>query len=411
MGLLSLAAAGTVVATVIRLVLLPTDGLRGDIDQFVGWVNGIATNGLGRAFDQELTFGPVIAYVWGLLGAVEPAFQTATDASDPWIRSLMKLPASLADFGLAAGVLYGLRARPALAVIGALAILFQPATWYVSAWWGQWESMYTLLALIAALFAIGGRDGFAAAFVAAAVLTKPQALPLLLPFAAWFLARGGLAGFLRVAAIGLATAAVIWLPFLAAGGPLQYLRGIGELQDETFSILSLRAWNVWWLVQEAAAGGSFASDRTAILGPITFRHIGYGLTGLLSLFVAFQVWRHPHPRTLVLGLAAATLIAFTFLTTMHERYAYAAIVFLLLLIDDRLIRVLAIAFGVVFTLNLLAAVPATVAISQLLPVSGLAGIVGSGLLVSLTVLVVLLTAGSKPGSLPLEKVGLGEPAR
>ena len=40
--------AGAVLAGVaIRLALLPSEGLRGDLDQFAGWVHHIATRGLG----------------------------------------------------------------------------------------------------------------------------------------------------------------------------------------------------------------------------------------------------------------------------------------------------------------------------------------------------------------------------
>ena len=67
----------------IRLVLLPTQGLKGDMDQFVVWVHAIAINGLGSAYDQNLSFPPVMAYVWGLLAAIEPAFRTVAD-NDQW---------------------------------------------------------------------------------------------------------------------------------------------------------------------------------------------------------------------------------------------------------------------------------------------------------------------------------------
>ena len=67
----------------IRIALFPGTGLKGDIDQFVVWVNHIAVNGLGNAYDQNITFGPVMAYIWGALAAIEPAFRTATDSSDP----------------------------------------------------------------------------------------------------------------------------------------------------------------------------------------------------------------------------------------------------------------------------------------------------------------------------------------
>ena len=86
---------------VLRLLLLPAPGLADDIDQFVLWVHGIAIGGLPNAYDQNLSFPPVMAYIWGLLAALDPAFRTATDSSDLAVRVVMKLPATLADFGLA----------------------------------------------------------------------------------------------------------------------------------------------------------------------------------------------------------------------------------------------------------------------------------------------------------------------
>ena len=77
-----------------------------------------------------------------------------------------------------------------------------------------------------------GRNGLAAAALALALMTKPQALPFLLPFAAWFWAprRAG-AEIVRTAAIGLAVIVVVWLPFIAAGGPADYLQQPGRLPE------------------------------------------------------------------------------------------------------------------------------------------------------------------------------------
>jgi Gpi18-like mannosyltransferase len=378
-------AAGVLAAIAIRAVLLPTEGLRDDTDQFAGWVAHIASNGLPNAYDRDLTFGPTMAYIWALLGAIEPGFRTATDASDTWLRMLLKLPAVLADFGLAACVAWILREKPFWAAFGAVLVLLHPATWYVSAWWGQYESVYVLAALLAVLFAVGGRDGLAAGALAVAVLTKPQALPFLLPFAAWFLARGGIRGLVRAGVIGAATAFVIWLPFVAAGGPLRYLANIGDYQNDIFSVMSLRAWNFWWIVQQYGGGGEFVSDRVSIIGPLSFRLLGFAVTGLLALYVAVKIWRDPTPRTLILGLAATTLIAFTFLTTMHERYAYGALVFLMLLIPEARVRWLGLAFGVVFTINLVAAIPATDEMARLLTVWGPLGLAGSIAMIAITI--------------------------
>jgi Gpi18-like mannosyltransferase len=383
-GEVAAVAIGLIAAVVIRLLLLPAEGLRGDLDQFALWIHGLATAPFGRAYDQNLSFPPVMVYIWGLIAVLQPAFQTVSDAADPAIRAVMKMPASIADVGLGLLVAYTLRDRPRLALIGGLGVFLHPAVFYVSAWWGQYESIFVLGGLVAFVLAVRGHSLPAAAALAVAAMTKPQALPFLVPFAAWFLARDGWRGLVTAAIVGAIVVVVLWAPFLAAGGPQGYLRNLGEYQGDIFAILSLRAWNLWWLVQGLGGDGSFVSDQVAVVGPITLRHIGFVIAGLLELVVLLLVYRRPTARTLALGLAAAVLVAFTFLTTMHERYGYGAIVFLALGIADRRILGLWVAFGVVTTLNLLAAVPPTPEIGRLLPIDGPLGIVGSVAMLAIT---------------------------
>jgi hypothetical protein len=384
---LAILGFGLVLALAIRALLLPTVGFRDDLDQFVGWVHALATRPFGNAYDQNLSFPPVMVYLWGLLAAVEPAFRTATDAADPAIRAIMKLPASLADIGLGGLVAWELRARPRWAIAAGLGIMLHPAVIDVSAWWGQYESIYVLFGLIAFLLAVRGHSLPAAALLAVALMTKPQALPFVVPFAGWFVARDGWLGAAKAAIVGAAVIALLWAPFVAASGPAGYARNLAEYQGDIFAILSLRAWNVWWLVQELGAGGNFVSDQGAILGPITLRHVGFLIAGILEVVVFLAVLRSPTRRTFTIGLAAAVLVAFMFLTTMHERYAYGALVFLALLIPERRFLVTWIVFGIAFTLNLLAAVPPSPGFRELLPVAGPLGIVGSIVMLAVTIVV------------------------
>jgi hypothetical protein len=385
-----------IVGAAIRLLLLPTPGLRGDLDQFVGWVHHIATDGLGSLYSGTaagpVTFGPVMAYVWGVLATIQPAFATVTDASDPAIRALMKTPASIADLGLGLLVAFALRDRPRWAVLAAGAVVLHPAVFYVSAWWGQYESVFLLSGLGAAVAATRGRNGLAAALVAVSLMTKPQAIAFIIPFAAWFWAQGyslggvrsAVLGLARAAAIGVAVILVLWLPFVGANGPANYLGNLGTYQNEIFNVASLRAWNPWWLLQEAAAGGSFVRDDVAVAGPLTLRHLGYLLTGVLSVAIGSAIIRDPRPRTFLLGLVASVLVVFTFMTQMHERYAFAALAYLVLLLPDRGPRWLFVAFSIVFMLNLIAAVPPTDAVATALPVGGVLGVAGSLAMIAMT---------------------------
>jgi hypothetical protein len=376
-------------AAALRVVLLPTVGLRDDTDQFAGWIHELATGlPLGRAYTMDLTFGPVMTYLFWIMAQLQPAFQTATDASDPIVRATIKLPASAADLAIALLAAWMLRERPRVAVAAALAIAFVPVTWFVSAWWGQFESIYALFGLLAAAAAIGCRPLLVGVALGLAIATKPQALPFLLPFAAWILARFGWLGALRAAVGGAVALVVAWLPFLPAGGHLAYLQNIAAYQDGDFAVMSLRAWNPWWILQSAAAGDAFLPDNVPILGPLTARMIGYGVAAGLSLLVAVFVIRAPTPRGLLLGAAAGVLVAFLALTTMHERYSFAALVFLVPLLADRRIAVAWAVLATVTFANYLAAIPIVPGEPPLLPIDGPLGIAGSATITGVGVAVI-----------------------
>src|SRR5207247_9537744 len=83
-------------AMLVRIALWPTDGHVGDLDQFVLWVHGLATVPFGYAYDQNLSFPPVMADIWGALAALEPAFKTVTTSRDHAIRATKIAPARIA---------------------------------------------------------------------------------------------------------------------------------------------------------------------------------------------------------------------------------------------------------------------------------------------------------------------------
>jgi hypothetical protein len=368
---------GLIVGTVLRLLILPSPGLRLDLDLFVSWVHGIATRPFSDAFDLGVTFPPTMAYVWGVLAAVEPAFRTTVDAADPWIRVVMKTPASLADLGIALTIWWGLRERAMLAATAATLVFLHPTVFGVSAFWGQYEPIYVLPAVIAAVLVARGHADLSAVAIGIAAMAKPQAVPLIVPFLAWWFATGGPTGLVRRVAILAATVLVLWLPFIAAGGPARYLETIAFYQNGNFAVLSMNAWNAWWLIQWFTGHGGFVSDLQPLVGPITPRLVGYGVAGLLWLAIAYVVYRRPTLRTLTIALAAMALVSFTFLTTMHERYAYASIVFLAFTLVDLRAIVLWFALGIVVTVNTFMAIP--------VPEWPFLGSLGSVVMVALTV--------------------------
>ena len=206
-------------------------------------------------------------------------------------------------------------------------------TWYVSAWWGQYESIYVLTAL--ARRARGARRTTHCswpAFLALSLMTKPQALPFIVPFAAWFLGSQGWRGTLKAAIVGRGRgAARLGAVHRRPNGPLNYLGNLRTYQEDIFSVLSLRAWNPWWIIQELGAGGDFVrgSDGHPRAGDVPARGaradraaVGRRVRRRLPAAAPRSGWRSASRRSRSSRSCC--------LTTMHERYAYPAFVFLLL---------------------------------------------------------------------------------
>ena len=125
----------------------------------------------------------------------------------------------------------------------------------------------------------------------------------------------------------------LWLPFLAAGGPLRFLDTLRSFQDGPYAVVAINAWNFWGLIQGPVAPGGLAiPDSAALVGPFSARLIGLALAGGCMLALVVSTWRHPSRPTLVVAMSSAALIAFAFLTTMHERYLFPAAVLPLALV-------------------------------------------------------------------------------
>ncbi|HEY8239473.1 MAG TPA: glycosyltransferase 87 family protein, partial [Candidatus Limnocylindrales bacterium] len=285
--------AAALVGAAIRGFYWADPGFSDDLGEFARLTAAMVDHGLGRAYDAKLSFGPVVTYFWWLASLVQPAFAGAVDSSDLGVRLLLKLPPILADFGIAALVAYALRARPTWAIVGAAIILLHPAVWFVSSWWGQYESVFTFFALLAFVLVLRDRPLLAAIAITAAILTKPQALALALPFAAWYLATYDRRTVIRAGMTAVVVAIALWLPFLQWDGPSKYLGWLAYYHDERFDVISMRAWNVWWIVQRNILHVSWVPDEDSLVGPLTYRMAGYLITVALAALVAYRVWRRP----------------------------------------------------------------------------------------------------------------------
>lgn len=262
---------------------------------------------------------PVLLYPFWLLGQLyreffSPLFGHTRLTESAMLRFMLRLPSFTADL-LAGAIIFRLLQRrlslhfkPAL--FATAAYLFNPALIIDSSYWGQTAAIHALFMLLS-LIAIDGRAyGWAGATLAAAILTKPQAVAIA-PLVFVLALRE--AGWLRFSIAAAAVGILLNVPFIVAGrfGDVvqQYLY---TTQYDPF--VSNNAHNLWWLV----TGGQGWMPDTISVGPITFRTIGlllFACATVVSLIVACR-----DRQWLFLASAYQSLAFFMLNTQIHENH-------------------------------------------------------------------------------------------
>ncbi len=183
-------ALGLVLRLIIAYVLLPGSGFGADRSSFDGWSLLLAANGPWHFYSGTyfVDYTPGYLYVlWGLGWILQVLGGPGTAPGD-----LMKLPAILADAGLALAVfalVADLGGRRRAAIAAAAIVTFVPITWFDSAVWSQVDSVGTLFLLLAVRDLWRGRDARATVLTTIAAIIKPQ-FGILIPLAAvWMIRR------------------------------------------------------------------------------------------------------------------------------------------------------------------------------------------------------------------------------
>lgn len=351
-------------ALAARLALAPVIAFHGDLRLFQEWTTRLADVGTHRFYapGELQDYPPGYLYVLWLLGKISPVASYV----------LLKVPAMLADLGLAwvVGTLAARLAPPRvcerLPVRGlvAAAVLFNPAVLLLSAGWGQVDSVPTLLVACSLLLLLTGsrslrRDVGSFLALAAAVAVKPQAafvLPVLLYALyrrhlhgrrGWDLADGALAIGV-VGAPGLVLLALSGLPF--GLDPVVLLR-FYHRSASVYPVTSANAFNLWGAI------GFWRSDTKLAIAGIPAVYVGTAAFAAGVGYVLRRVHRAldrgaNEARMLLVASAVTSLLAFTLLTRMHERYLFLALVCLAPLAFARALRVAYAALSALFVVNL-----------------------------------------------------------
>jgi len=337
-------------ALAVRLVLMPLrEPIEFDLTYFwLPWMNYGAEHGLVQLYlhgEPLVNYPPFFMTLLVGLGKVYALLVPGLEHT-PLQSVLIKLPGVAADMAvgallyLAATQIERLLGRSSrLPLLAAGLWLLNPAVIYVSSVWGQVDSIHTLWMMAALLAALHKRWGWSGLLMGLALLTKLQAIivaPLLVLLAWW----SGWRSLARWCGAAAAMFVAGLLPLWASGAGQAiidvYFGSVG-----IYPAMSMNAYNPWFIahIRTREILGYWVEDSTAVLGPITLRHLGMALLASYVLLVVWTLarrWRAPSAEPTPQARAyqqigaffAAGLLVFGFFmlaTEMHERYILPAL--------------------------------------------------------------------------------------
>jgi Gpi18-like mannosyltransferase len=299
----------------LRIAAAPwVGGQSFDINLFKNWAMTAAKDFGGFYINGSSDYPPLYIYILYLLGKM-----ASLPALGSYFTLLIKLPSILADI-LTAYLIYRLAAKYFSAEISLLLsafYIFNPAVFINSTFWGQVDSFFTLIVVLAVFMLSEKKVCLSAALFAAAVLMKPQGI-IFLPVLFFELVRlKSVKRFFAAVMTALGTALVIILPFSFQQSPLWIFKLFAGTIGE-YPYASVNAFNFFSLI-----GANYMPDTSSLFG-LSYHTWGMMFIAMITVFSWF-IYIKGRSATFAF-LAALIQIAgvFTFSVSMHERYLFPA---------------------------------------------------------------------------------------
>jgi len=334
-------------ALLVRLLFIGADGFKNDVSTFEAWALTLAGHPLREFFSKAgfADYPPGYFYVLWIVGHLYKSI-VPSDPTYGILKVFVKLPGVLMDLVDAALIFAIVRRFASKAwAFGACALFaFNPAAIFISAYWGQVDSVAAGLVLgaILCVFDAAARTGKAATYAivaawvltAASILIKPPAIvlvPLLIAFA---VASDDRARRLTATALG-AVAALVFaylasVPFHPTANPIDqfaWLYNRYQYASSVYPYNSVNAFNLYAMVHRFWEPDGQLLPNFPILGHVVgLPQYGWGIVLFLAA-IALVVSRYiqsPEPTAFLEGAMILSLGYFVLLTRMHERYIFDA---------------------------------------------------------------------------------------
>lgn len=252
-----------------------------------------------------------------------------------FLAGLMKIPAILADLGIAFLIyLFAKKITPKNKkgqIIAISLVLFNPAFIFNSSLWGQIDSIPIFLVLSSIYFLLYTRRSFISTILfTLALLVKPTALIFLPVYIVLFVKKFAIKKSILNLFIANIIFCLFFIPFIKDKNIFLYPYEIyfnKIVAAQSLPFVTNGAFNFWVLI----TGMKGIKDMTPFILRVPYRIFGYMMVGLVDIFIIWRLIKSKKiTEDLFMALFISSLAAFLFLTKMHERYSLLPLVFLLL---------------------------------------------------------------------------------
>ena len=252
---------------------------------------------------------------------------------------LLKLPAIFADIGIAyITYLFFKKNKPgneATSQLATVFVLFNPAYFYNSAYWGQTDSLPLFFLLVSFYALIYQKKIFFSAILFILGLLSKQTVVIFIPLYLMLLYQSSsLKILVKTFLVSLIFFCSFFLPFYQKGNLLTfpfstYLNKI--LLSPGIPYTSNHAFNIWYLLtgsRKTLASSNFNLN-------VSYEIWGFFAASLLIILVLLKLIKSRfQPKNIFYAGFLIPLTSFLFLTKMHERHLILTLPFLLLISYD-----------------------------------------------------------------------------
>ncbi len=293
-----------------------------DMSCFSGWSSMVFENGMKNFYtaDSFTDYPPGYMYVLYILGAIN----SFTEPGQVLEGVILKLPAAVCDL-LICTVIYITAKKKFSDKTSSLISAFYLLNPYVitdTSLWGQVDSVYTLFAVIFVLLLYNKKTVYGIFMFILCIFIKPQSL-MLCPLLIFSVIENAIYPDFNIKKIvkyalallfGLVLFVLLSLPFGVKAVISQYIQTIGS-----YPYATVNAFNIW-----GAMGKNWDPVSPVVNG------IGFSGIALVCIFSTYIFFKQKSADKFFFSGAVLIFGTFMLSTHMHERYAFAAPVLLLM---------------------------------------------------------------------------------